>query len=184
MGTGMLIRDIAAWGVGLSVTLLLLPASAQAQLEGSYLGTSINDGLPSMLENSAPTPLNVLQEASQLSETESLEYQGRLDLEDSAFSLRGSLYLDDKATTLIPTLTYDMAILERANLYFGGGYALVNGQPQGSEIGDKSGFVLSAGAEAELLPGTVIYGNTQYGINTRSDGERPMTFQLGIGRSL
>lgn len=184
MGTGMLIREIAAWGVGLSAALLWLPTSAQAQLEGSYLGTSVDGGLPALLEGSAPTPLNVLQEASQLSGTESLEYQGRLDFADSAFSLRGSLHLDEKATTLTPSVTYDMAIMERANIYFGGGYTFVNGQPQGAEAGDKNGFVLSAGAEAELLPGTVIYGNTQYGINTRSDGERPMTFQLGIGRSL
>ena len=74
--------------------------------------------------------------------------------------------------------------MERVNVYFGGGYAIANGQAQGTEMGDQNGFVLSAGAEAEVLPGTIIYGNTQYGINTQSDGERPMTFQLGMGRSL
>ena len=180
----MLVRAIAPWGIGLAASFLLLPNAVQAQLEGSYLGVSVEEGLPSMLGDSVVTPLDVLQGATQLSGTEPLEYQGRLDLEGSAFSFRGSVYLDDETATLIPSVTYDIPVMERANVYFGGGYAIVNGETQGTEIGDQNGFVLSAGAEAELLPGTIIYGNTQYGINTQSDGERPMTFQLGIGRSL
>ncbi|NEQ47105.1 MAG: hypothetical protein F6K00_27620 [Leptolyngbya sp. SIOISBB] len=177
-------RAIVPWGIGLSAIFLLFPTAVQAQLEGSYLGTSVEDGLPAMLEHPAATPLDLLPEATQLSGTEPLKYQGRLDLEGSAFSLRGNVYLDDEAAAIIPSVTYDISVMERANVYFGGGYAIINGQAQGTEIGDQNGFVLSAGAEAELLPGTIIYGNTQYGINTQADGERPMTFQLGIGRSL
>ena len=180
----MLIRAIIPWGIGLSATWLLFPTAGQAQLDGSYLGTSVEDGLPAMWENPAANPFDLWQGAAALSDTEPLEFQGRLDLEGSAFSLRGNVYLDDKAAALIPSVTYDISVMERANVYFGGGYAIVNGQAQGTDIGDQNGLVLSAGAEAELLPGTIIYGNTQYGINTQSDGERPMTFQLGIGRSL
>jgi hypothetical protein len=179
----MLIRRIASWGIGFTGALLLFPTSAHAQLEGSYLGVSIDDNLPAALGDSA-TPLNMLQDASQLTGFEPREYQGRLDFKDSALSLRGNVYLDDEATAIIPSVTYDITVMERANMYLGAGYAIVNGQPEGTEIGDQNGLVLSAGAEAELLPGMIIYGNTQYGVNTRSDGERPMTFQLGIGRSL
>jgi hypothetical protein len=170
--------------MGLSVTLLLSPTAARAQLEGSYLGVSVDEGLPAMLESSAATPLNLLQDAAQLSGSQPVEYQGRLDLQDSALSLRGNVYLNDEAATIIPSLTYDLSVMERANLYLGAGYAIVTGQPQGTDIGDQNGFVLSAGAEAEVLPGMILYGNTQYGINTHSNGGQPMTFQLGIGRPL
>jgi hypothetical protein len=180
----MLIGKTVSWGIGLAAGLLLFSTPAAAQLTGSYLGVSIDDNMPAALSGSGTLPLPVLQDATQLSGSEPIQYQGRLDLENSAFSLRGNVYLDDEAAAIIPSITYDMTVVDGANIYFGAGYAIVNGQAQGTEIGDQNGFVLSAGAEAEVLPGMVIYGNTQYGINTRSDGEQPLTFQLGIGRSL
>lgn len=171
------------------VAVSLMTQPALAQLEGSYLGVAINDR-PSQaaaagLVDTDNTLITDLQTALSLSGTQSRQYQGRLDFQDSALSLRGNLYLEGEAAALVPSVTYDLPVVDgTTNVYVGAGYAIVNGSSAATEIGDQNGWVLSVGAETELLPGTILYGNTQYGVNTSSSGDRPVTVQVGVGRSL
>ena len=178
--------------------------SAQAEpagFDGNYVGVSVNGNLFEDARNSLINPGNVgqriLQEAlrqqglipddrqeeSGAAALGQHQYQGRVDLQNSALSLRGTVYLEDGARAILPTLSYDFAVGNDTNVYAGAGYALVDGEGGVTPVGDRSGLVLTAGAEAEALPGLVIYGDAKFGINTDSvRGNSPMRLQLGVGR--
>lgn len=165
----------------------IYPALANpAGLTGSYAGAAVSleqvmagggeANLPQALWGAALMP-QVTDEGIPASQ----QYQGRLDLQNSPLSVRGSLYLEDRAAALVPTVTYDLPVHERINIYGGAGYALAAGGR--TPLGDRNGWVLSTGAETELLPGMVVYGNAQVGIGTDSvTRNSPLRLQMGVGR--
>jgi len=179
-----MMRLLGSVGIVSGAIAGLLSTPVSAQMDGSYLGTSLNTkgagATAAELVDTGAVMTRLLQGGSS-SAGDAQQYQGRIDFQDAALSLRGNLYVEGDAAAIVPSVTYDFAIREGTNVYLGAGYALVH---EDTEIGDRNGVVLSVGAEAELLPGTIFYGNTQLGVNTNSNGDRPLTFQLGVGRSL
>lgn len=187
--------------VGLASLLLSQSASAQtAGFQGSYVGVSLDDALnsngfsgfmeggslnPQILEGVLRQGLLIPEgKASTTSAPTNQQFQGRLDLENSALSIRGTMYVNNNASAVLPTLTYDLPVSGNTNVYAGAGYALVRSQEGGATpLGDRSGLVLSTGAETEVLPGLVVYGDAKLGVNTDSvRGNSPMRLQIGVGR--
>lgn len=170
----------AVSGAAIAMGLLGLWVSpAAAQLNGSYMGTSLD---ADTLSNGPVAPAQLLRDALQGSEGETQRYQARLDFQESPLSLRGTLYRQPGANALVPSLTYDLGVGSGTNVYAGAGYALIE-PGAATAIGDQNGLVLSAGSETELLPGLIIYGDVQWGVNTdATDGSTPLRLQLGIGR--
>ncbi|MEM9908319.1 MAG: hypothetical protein AAF921_25185 [Cyanobacteria bacterium P01_D01_bin.44] len=178
-------KRYTAW-VGFSALVMLLsgPAIAQPEgLSGSYAGSSlsVDEAVFGGLESTGAPALSDALMGTVLPPEAAQEYQGRLDIENSALSLRGALYVDQETRAVIPSITYDQPVMAGTNVYAGAGYAVV--QSGSTPVGDQNGLVLSAGAETELLPGTVVYGDAKMGIGTDSaTGNSPLRLQLGVGR--
>lgn len=102
---------------------------------------------------------------------------GRVSFGDVPLSLRGTVFFgseDDVAYTLIvPTLTYDIGLGKSANLYVGGGYAVVSAS-DGNNTG--SGGVITAGAEGQVSKNIVLYGDGTF----LNDGN---IWKVGVGYS-
>ncbi|MEO0458494.1 MAG: hypothetical protein AAF152_18200 [Cyanobacteria bacterium P01_A01_bin.114] len=160
------------------------PAIAQPDgLSGSYAGSnlSVDEAIFSGLESTETPSLSEALMGVVLTPEVTQQYQGRLDIENSALSLRGALYVDPETRAVIPSVTYDQPVMAGTNVYAGAGYAVV--QSGSTPVGDRNGLVLSAGAETELLPGTVVYGDAKLGVGTDSvTGNSPVRLQLGVGR--
>jgi hypothetical protein len=179
----------------LSTTLLLgmsttQPAIAEPEgLSGSYAGATLSldqvltlEGLQDTLTNSFVSPQDA-NSAAALGLPSAQHYQGRLDLDNSDLSVRGSLYLNEQSSAIVPSVTYDMPVAPGTNVYAGAGYAVITPNSGTTPLGDRNGLVLSAGAESEVLPGMVVYGNAQMGVGTDSQtGNSPLRWQVGVGR--
>ncbi|HEY9879905.1 MAG TPA: hypothetical protein V6D29_15735 [Leptolyngbyaceae cyanobacterium] len=185
------VRWLLTAGLAALVTPTFLSASAQAQMTGSYVGVPLDSALTpgtgsGLIDGNSSNPAatilqSVLQPTSQPAQTGTgVQYQGRMDLPDSNLSVRGSVYVDSESSAVLPTLSYDMSVRQGTNVYAGAGVALVNGS---TPIGDRNGLVINAGAESEVLPGLVLFGDAKMGVNTDSaQGNSPMRLQVGIGR--
>lgn len=176
-------------GLGLGIAAGLTHNTAAladpAGFSGNYAGAAISPEqmTSGLAANLSQTVLGeaLLPLATAATAAAAQQYQGRLDLPNSALSVRGSVYLEDRAAALVPTVTYDVPIQDGINLYAGAGYALTAGGR--TPLGDRSGWVLSTGAETEMLPGMVVYGNAQVGIGTDSvTRNSPLRLQVGVGR--
>jgi hypothetical protein len=193
-----------------TIVILLLPVSiagfataAIAQppgLQGSYLGVSIDgerapQGFQSFIRSSNQQ-LWILDEAigqyrnstatsnrpGSQKEAIGNQFQGRLDFADSPLSLRGSVFLSNNSTAVLPTLTYDLPIGKTTNIYAGAGYVFVQNPAQLTPLGNQNGVVLTTGIEAAVDKRIVIYGDARLPIsavsNTDNSGVR---FQFGAG---
>ncbi|MBW4504935.1 MAG: porin family protein [Scytonematopsis contorta HA4267-MV1] len=88
---------------------------------------------------------------------------GRISFGDVPLSLRGTVFFgsenDVSYTLVVPTLTYDIGLGKSANLYVGGGYAVLGASDGQTSIAVNAGGVLTAGAEAEITKNIVLYGD-------------------------
>ncbi|MEA5466935.1 hypothetical protein [Leptothoe sp. PORK10 BA2] len=190
-------RTKLVWLLGTAITLGMIgsqPAGAEpAGLSGSYAGATLSadqvmglQGLQNPLTQTLIQSSGVSSKApgaSALALPAAQQYQGRLDLENSDLSVRGSLYVQGESTAIVPSVTYDIPVQGSTNVYAGAGYALINPDGGATPLGDRNGLVLSAGAESGVLPGIVVYGNAQIGVGTDSQtGNSPLRWQMGVGR--
>jgi hypothetical protein len=174
--------------LGLSISH---PAMAEPTgLSGSYAGATLSldqlmslQGMQDTLSNALQPGNNPHPGAAALGLPAAQHYQGRLDLDNSDLSVRGSLYVDGQSSAIVPSVTYDLPVNAGTNVYAGAGYAVISPDAVATPLGDRSGLVLSAGAESEVLPGMVVYGNAQMGVGTDSQtGNSPLRWQVGVGR--
>jgi hypothetical protein len=118
----------------------LKPASADTGLPEGYVGVGAGFG-------GGSTVLGV---------------NGRISFPDTKISLRGSLYSDCSgdacAALFIPTVTYDIPIASKTNLYLGGGIATA-AVSDGNNTFSGSAGVLQAGLETGIGKKITFYGD-------------------------
>ncbi|NEQ24020.1 MAG: porin family protein [Microcoleus sp. SIO2G3] len=145
------------------------PAAAQtAGMDGSYVGAGISAGVTSGDGQD-----------SQFGGT----IQGRLQVPNTPISARGAVLFTDDTSAIVPTLTYDIPVSDRANVYAGAGYSFVDSDGlQASPLGNQDAFVLTAGAETEVAPRVVVFGDAKLGFDAYQDSSNPaVALQLGAG---
>jgi hypothetical protein len=134
---------------------LLKPASADTGLPEGYIGVGAGFGGGST----------------------ALGLNGRVSFPDTKISLRGSLYSDCSgdacAALFIPTVTYDIPIASKTNLYVGGGIATA-AVSDGKNTFSGSTGVLQTGLETGIGKKMTIYGDGTFG-----DGGS--LWKLGLG---
>jgi len=88
---------------------------------------------------------------------------GRISFGDVPVSLRLNAFFGSNKnvnyTIAIPTLTYDIGLGKRANLYVGGGYMGVGATDGKNSVVANRGAALIAGAEGEISKNVVLYGD-------------------------
>jgi len=171
---------------------------AEQGFQGSYVGVSVSgdrsvDTLPSLLrmvnqsgwvfdealrQYRYSRPVNL----APTHEAKGNQFQGRVDLAHSPVSLRGTVFLSETATAVLPSLSYDLAVGKQTNLYAGVGYAVVNAPNLTTPLGRESGVVLSTGLETAAGKNLVVFGDAKLNLNEKAiPGESKLRFQFGAG---
>lgn len=177
--------------------MVALPALAETGFQGSYLGVVVDrdrtvDSLPSLLGavnqsnlvfdevlrqyrySRSPDPVSDQVRGNQ--------FQGRVDFANSPLSLRGTVFVGEAATAVLPTLSYDLAVGSRTNIYTGVGYAVVNSPELATPLGKESGVVLTTGLETAAGKNLVIFGDAKLNLGDRGiSGDPKIRWQFGAG---
>jgi len=166
----------------LPLTLLPFPAEADSPgMEGSYVGVTLEgqalgDSARSLVRGTGSGGWLVDQVFGRHPQAER-QFQGRVDLPDFPLSVRGTMVVGEDIRAVMPSLSYDVPLGNRANVFAGAGYAIVRDGEQ-TVVGDRDGLVLTAGAEAALNRSLVIYGD----VRIRPDGAaQPENLRLQFG---
>jgi hypothetical protein len=108
--------------------------------------------------------------------------QGRFAMPSAPVSVRGSVLFTGKNSAIVPTLTYDLPLNNRTNLYAGAGYSFVQNHDRTSQLGNRNAPVLTAGVESRVANGVVLYSDLKYGINAyESNRAGALAIQGGVG---
>ena len=157
----------------LSVVLapaLLGAGSASAQpvrFDGSYVGAGFSGGVTNggRDNDAAVAGGNV---------------QGRFAIPGAPVSVRVLFTGDNSA--VIPSLTYDLPLNSKTNVYGGAGYSFVQHNDRSSQIGNKDSAVLMVGVESQVAKGVVVYSDAKYGINAyQGSGAGSLSVNAGVG---
>ena len=98
------------------------------------------------------------------------------------FSVRGSLLFDGDNVVAIPSVTYDLAVNNRANLYAGLGYSLVGGDNELTSLGDKNSLVINGGFESDIRDNFLGYTDLKLGTDSYDNDEgTAVSVQAGLG---
>jgi hypothetical protein len=173
----------------------LAPTQAIAQgMEGSYFGSTLNgNSTESLLKvfeaNQLVQPRDFIQVYTDSATTtdEPIQFQGRLDVPNFPFSVRGMAYSSPEAKAIMPVISYDRAVLDNANIYAGVGYAFVEtmGENSATPVGDSDGMVLTTGVEAKVTNHLILFGDAKLRLDPNSERmqatESPVQFQFGVG---
>ncbi len=172
------------------VALSLPKGGGTGGLNGSYIGISDRpENLTSDLLNSdlslfsgSNLLLNRFVDSFKPGHAGTTVFQGRYDLPNSPFSVRGSMFLSPESRAIEPTVSFDLPIARNTNFFVGGGVTLVQSNGKGTPLGDVNSPVVTAGIESEILPNMVVYGNAKFRMNQAQITERsPVNFQVGAG---
>ncbi|NJL22195.1 MAG: porin family protein [Leptolyngbyaceae cyanobacterium SM1_3_5] len=145
------------------------PATAlPTGMEGTYVGAGVSAGVLSGDGQDTPFGGTI---------------QGRIDVPNLPISARGAVLFTDDTSAIVPTLTYDLPISSRANIYAGAGYSFVDSDGvEASPLGNQDSFVLTAGAETEVAPRVVVFGDAKLGFDAYQASSDPaLALQVGAG---
>lgn len=147
-----------------AISVGTLPAAAtEAKIPGSYLGAGVS------LQGFATNP-------SQLG----ANITGRLKFENTPISLRSSVLFGNGGTSVVPTISYDLPVGDRTNIYLGAGGAFKVGGDN-TLTGDRNSFALQPGVEVSLSRRVLLYGNAVVPINGYTIGSAGTSLQGGVG---
>lgn len=108
--------------------------------------------------------------------------QGRFAVPAAPVSVRGAVLFTGNNSAIVPTVTYDLSLNDRTNVYAGAGYSFVTNSDRTSQLGNKNAPVLTAGVESQVANGVVLYSDVKYGINAyESSGAGAVSLQGGVG---
>jgi hypothetical protein len=145
-------------------------ASAQpVRFDGSYVGAGVSAGVTNggRDNDAAVFGGNV---------------QGRFAVPNAPVSVRGTVLFTGNNSAVIPSLTYDLPVNQKTNLYAGAGYSFVQHDDRSSQIGNKDAAVITAGVESQVAKGVVVYSDAKYGINAyQGSGAGALSVQAGVG---
>jgi hypothetical protein len=106
---------------------------------------------------------------------------GRYKFDNAPVSLRTSVLLGNGGTAIVPTISYDLPVGERTNLYVGAGGSFVANDGS-TLLGDRNAYVVQPGVEVSLNKNTLLYSNAVVAINSFESGAgTTASFQGGVG---
>ncbi|MDJ0797249.1 MAG: outer membrane beta-barrel protein [Calothrix sp. MO_167.B12] len=108
--------------------------------------------------------------------------QGRYAIPEQPVSIRGAVLFGGDATAIIPTVTYDVPIAQRSNMYIGAGYSFVTDENRNSQLGNRNAAVITLGAESEVHKNVVVYSDAKWAIDAYESGPADaVSIQAGVG---
>lgn len=162
-------KSLTKISLGIAIaTSVITSFSAIASAEevtqpGSYVGAGIS--LQSFATNPSVVGANIA---------------GRYKFDDVPVSVRSSVLFGNGGTSIVPTVSYDLPIGDRANVYLGAGASVKVGG-NGSLTGDQTAFALQPGLEVSLNKRVLLYSNAVIPFNGQSNGSAGTSLQAGVG---
>ena len=154
-------------GIAIATSVLTsFSAIASAQVvkqPGSYLGAGIS--LQSFATNPSVVGANIA---------------GRYKFDDVPVSVRSSVLFGNGGTSIVPTISFDLPVGDRANVYLGAGASFKVGG-NSSMTGDQTAFALQPGLEVSLTDRVLLYSNAVIPFNGQSNGSAGTSLQAGVG---
>jgi hypothetical protein len=164
-----LMKSLTKISLGIAIaTSVLTSFSAIASAEevkqpGSYVGAGIS--LQSFATNPSVVGANLA---------------GRYKFDGVPISARSSVLFGNGGTSVVPTISYDLPVGDRANVYLGAGASFKVGG-NSSLTGDQTAFALQPGVEVSVNKRVLLYGNAVIPFNGQSNGSAGTSLQAGVG---
>jgi Outer membrane protein beta-barrel domain len=106
--------------------------------------------------------------------------QGRLAIPNTPISARGSILFSKETSAIIPMISYDIPVTNKANAYLGAGYSFVEANGKPTPLGNKNSVVLATGLETEVTKKIVFYTDAKLGIKAYENSPASaVSFQAG-----
>jgi hypothetical protein len=105
---------------------------------------------------------------------------GRYKFDDVPVSVRSSVLFGNGGTSVVPTVSYDVPLGDRTNVYLGAGASVKVGGDS-SLTGNQTAFALQPGVEVSLNKNLLVYGNAVIPFNGQADGSAGTSLQAGLG---
>ena len=162
-------KSLTKISLGIAIaTSVLTSFSAIASAEevrqpGSYLGAGVS--LQSFATNPSVVGANIA---------------GRYKFDDVPVSIRSSVLFGNGGTSVVPTISFDLPVGDRANVYLGAGASFKVGG-NNSMTGDQTAFALQPGLEVSLTNRVLLYSNAVIPFNGQSNGSAGTSLQAGVG---
>ena len=162
-------KSLTKISLGIAIaTSVLTSFSAIASAEevrqpGSYLGAGVS--LQSFATNPSVVGANIA---------------GRYKFDDVPVSVRSSVLFGNGGTSIVPTVSFDLPVGDRANVYLGAGASFKVGG-NNSMTGDQTAFALQPGLEVSLTNRVLLYSNAVIPFNGQSNGSAGTSLQAGVG---
>ena len=154
-------------GIAIATSVLTsFSAIASAQVvkqPGSYVGAGVS--LQSFATNPSVVGANIA---------------GRYKFDDVPVSIRSSVLFGNGGTSIVPTVSFDLPVGDRANVYLGAGASFKVGG-NSSMTGDQTAFALQPGLEVSLTNRVLLYSNAVIPFNGQSNGSAGTSLQAGVG---
>lgn len=90
--------------------------------------------------------------------------QGRLAIPNTPISARGAILFSNETSAIMPIISYDVPVTNRANVYLGAGYSFVEANGKPTPLGNKDSVVLTTGLETEVTKNIMFYTDAKLGI--------------------
>ncbi len=140
-----------------------IASAEEVKTPGSYIGAGAS------LQSFATNPSNV-----------GANIAGRYKFDDAPVSIRSSVLFGNGGTSVVPTVSYDLPVGDRANVYLGAGASIKVGGDN-SLTGNQTAFALQPGAEVSLTKNVLLYGNAVIPFNGQTNGSAGTSLQAGVG---
>jgi len=140
-----------------------IASAEQVALPSSYVGAGIS--LQSFATNPSVVGANLA---------------GRYKFDGVPISARTSVLFGNGGTSVVPTISYDLPVGDRTNVYLGAGASFKVGGDT-SMTGDRTSFALQPGVEVSINKNVLLYGNAVIPFNGQSNGSAGTSLQAGVG---
>ena len=106
--------------------------------------------------------------------------QGRLAIPNTPISARGAILFSDETSAIMPIISYDVPVTNKANVYVGAGYSFVEANGKPTPLGNKDSVVLTTGLETEVTKNIMFYTDGKLGIKAYENSPASaVSFQAG-----
>ncbi|MFM7886344.1 MAG: outer membrane beta-barrel protein, partial [Pseudanabaena sp.] len=142
-------------GVAIATSVLTsfsaVASAEEVRRPGSYVGAGVS--LQSFATNSSVVGANLT---------------GRYKFDNVPLSVRSSVLFGNGGTSIVPTVSYDLPVGDRANVYLGAGASFKVGG-NSSMTGDQTAFAVQPGVEVSLNKNILLYSNAVIPFNGQSN---------------
>jgi hypothetical protein len=154
-------------GVAIATSVLTsfsaVASAEEVKRPGSYVGAGVS--LQSFATNPSVVGANLA---------------GRYKFDDVPLSVRSSVLFGNGGTSIVPTVSYDLPVGDRTNVYLGAGASFKVGG-NSSMTGDQTAFAVQPGVEVSLNKNILLYSNAVIPFNGQSNGSAGTSLQAGVG---